>query len=145
VILLDTNVISELVRSKPSRAVLDWLDALDTSEVATTAITVAELLYGVARLPDGRRKSQLETAIEELIDRDLAGRIQPLDAAAARHYAQLVNERERAGKPVSAADAQIASICHALKATLATRNTGDFEGVGVELIDPWQFRPAPPA
>lgn len=141
-ILLDTNVISELVRSEPSQAVLDWLDELDAGQVATTAITVAELLYGVARLPEGRRKQQLETAIAELIDRDLAGRVHAFDSVAAGHYAQLVDARERAGKPMSAADAQIASIARAVGATLATRNTRDFAGVGVKLIDPWQLRPA---
>lgn len=136
-ILLDTNVISELVRPEPSQEVLDWLDALDADRVATSAITVAELLYGVARLPSGRRKQRLDAAIEVLIEHDLAGRAYPFDALAARHYAELVDERERTGKPIGAADAQIAAICRTRGATLATRNTSDFEGAGVELVNPW--------
>jgi predicted nucleic acid-binding protein len=139
VILLDTNVLSELVRPEPDQGVLDWLDALDAGQVATSTVTVAELLYGVARLPEGRRKQQLDAAIRELIDRDLAGRVHPFDKPAAEHYAQLVDGRERAGKPISAADAQIAAICRTLGATLATRNTSDFEGTGVKLLDPWQL------
>jgi predicted nucleic acid-binding protein len=139
VILLDTNVLSELVRPEPDQGVLDWLDALDAGQVATSAVTVAELLYGVARLPEGRRKQQLDAAIRELIDLDLAGRVHPFDKPAAEHYAQLVDGRERAGKPISAADAQIAAICRTLGATLATRNTSDFEGTGVKLLDPWQL------
>jgi predicted nucleic acid-binding protein len=138
VILLDTNVLSELVRPEPDQGVLDWLDALDAGRVATSAITVAELLYGVARLPEGRRKQRLAAAIGELIDQDLAGRVHPFDKPAAQHYGQLVDERERAGMPISVADAQIAAICRALGATLATRNTSDFEDTGVKLIDPWK-------
>jgi predicted nucleic acid-binding protein len=137
VILLDTNVLSEMVRPEPDQNVLDWLDALDAGQVATSAITVAELLYGVARLPEGRRKKQLAAAIGELIDQDLAGRVHPFDKSAAQHYAQLVDERERAGTPISTADAQIAAICLTLGATLATRNTSDFEGTGVKLLNPW--------
>ena len=122
-ILLDTNVLSELIRPEPDSAVTEWLDSLDAATVATTAITAAELLYGVARLPTGRRKERLGEAIGELIEEDLDGRVEPFDAAAAGHYADLLSDRERAGAPISAADAQIAAICRKLGATLATRNT----------------------
>lgn len=137
-ILLDTNVLSELIRREPDEGVTLWLDSLDAAAVATTAITAAALLYGVARLPTGRRKKRLSEAIGELIEEDLDGRIEPFDATAAAHYADLVSEREIAGRPIGVADAQIAAICRKLGATLATRNTSDFKGTGIELLDPWE-------
>lgn len=138
-ILLDTNVLSELIRPEPDKGVTAWLDSLDAATVATTAITAAELLYGVARLPTGRRKEQLSEAIRGLIEEDFDGRVEPFDAAAAIHYADLLSDRERAGRPISAADAQIAAICRKLRATLATRNTSDFRDTGIDLLDPWQL------
>lgn len=137
-ILLDTNVLSELIRAQPDEGVTKWLDSLDTAAVATTAITAAELLYGVARLPAGRRKEQLSEAIRGLIEEDFDGRVEPFDAAAAAHYADLLSDRETAGRPISVADAQIAAICRKLQATLATRNTSDFKDTGIDLLDPWQ-------
>ncbi len=139
-ILLDTTVLSELVRREPHEGVVEWVDSLDVSTVATTAITAAELLYGAARLPAGRRRERLSTAIRGLIDDDLGGRVEPFDAAAAAHYADLVTSRDQAGRPIGMADAQIAAICRRLAATLATRNTADFEDTGIELVDPWQQR-----
>jgi predicted nucleic acid-binding protein len=139
VILLDTNVLSELIRREPDEGVTRWLDSLDAATVATTAITAAELLYGVARLPTGRRKKQLSDAIHGLIEEDLDGRVEPFDATAATHYAALLSDRETAGRPISVADAQIAAICRKLSATLATRNTSDFKDTGIELLDPWQL------
>ncbi len=137
-ILLDTNVLSELIRPEPHEEVMTWLDSLDPAAVATTAITAAELLYGVARSPAGRRKEQLSEAISGLIHEDFEDRVEPFDATAAAHYAGLVSDRERSGRPIGVADAQIAAICRKLQATLATRNTGDFEGAGIDLVDPWQ-------
>ena len=136
-IILDTNVVSELTRMTPTAAVLDWLDAQPAAGVATTAITAAELLYGVARLPDGARKNALTGAVHALLTEDLDGRVEPFDAAAAVHYADLVTTRERVGQPISIPDAQIAAICRAHRASLATRNTSDFTGTGIDLIDPW--------
>jgi predicted nucleic acid-binding protein len=138
VILLDTNVLSELIHHEPDERVTQWLDSLNPNDIATTAITAAELLYGVARLPAGRRKKQLSEAIRGLIEEDLDGRVEPFDRTAANHYATLVSDRESGGRPIGAADAQIAAICRKLGATLATRNTSDFEGTGVDLLDPWQ-------
>jgi predicted nucleic acid-binding protein len=137
-ILLDTNVLSEIIRPEPDVGVMEWLDSLDAATVATTAITVAELLYGVARLPAGRRRERLGEAIRGLIEEDLDGCVEPFDAIAAVHYADLLSDRERAGRPISAADAQIAAICRKLEATLATRNIGDFESAGIDLLNPWQ-------
>ncbi len=136
-ILLDTNVLSELIRREPDEGVTRWLDSLDAAAVVTSAITAAELLYGVARLPTGRRKRRLGEAIRGLIEEDLDGRVEPFDATAATHYADLVSDREAAGRPIGIADAQIAAICRKLGATLATRNTGDFEDTGIELLNPW--------
>lgn len=136
-IVLDTNVISELFRSRPEPRVVAWLEAL-ADDVAITTITLAELLAGVRRLPDGRRKADLEVAID--------GAIQPyretrsllaFGEAAAAEYADVLVARERAGMPISMADAQIAAICRAHRAVCATRNTRDFAQIGVELVDPW--------
>ena len=134
-IILDTNVISELTRAVPEARVISWLDSLSAEE---TAITAAELRYGVRRLPAGRRKNELSEAVHALITADFRGRVEPFDVLAADHYANVVAERERTGRPISTPDAQIAAICRVLAATLATRNTSDFTNTGVNLIDPWE-------
>ena len=138
-IILDTNVLSELIRPVPDRAVLAWLDAMPAAEVATTAITAAELLYGVARLPEGRRRTALTGAVHAMLAEDLAGRVEPFDARAADRYAVVVTRRERLGLPIGIADAQIAAICLARRCILATRNTKDFTDTDVELINPWEL------
>lgn len=138
-IVLDTNVLSELIRPSPDEGVTQWLDSLQAAEIVTTAITAAELLYGAVRLPAGRRRNRLRDAIDGLIEQDLGGRVEPFDATAASHYATVVSDRERSGRPISIADAQIAAICRKLEATLATRNTSDFQDTGIELVDPWQL------
>jgi predicted nucleic acid-binding protein len=137
VIVLDTNVLSELARTRPDERVVAWLDSLAEAEVATTAITAAELRYGVARLPTGHRKDELAEAVRVTLDEDFADRALSFDAAAAEEYASVVAARERIGRPVSVQDAQIAAICRVLSATLATRNTSDFEDTGIGLLDPW--------
>jgi predicted nucleic acid-binding protein len=139
VIVLDTNVISELARQVPDSGVLAWLDSLEISEVATTAVTAAELRYGVARLPDGHRKRELTVMIRGILAEDFYGRVLPFDERASARYADIVTGRERIGRPIGVADAQIAAICRDLSAILATRNTADFEETGIELIDPWKL------
>ncbi|MGP4019741.1 type II toxin-antitoxin system VapC family toxin [Saccharopolyspora sp. 5N708] len=139
-IILDTNVLSEVTRQAPDADVMAWLDSLPAAEVATTAITAAELLYGATRLPDGTRKTSLSAAVHALVNDDFHGRVEPFDAPAADQYAVVVSEREKLGRPISAADAQIAAICRARRATLATRNTKDFEETGIELVNPWHAR-----
>jgi toxin FitB len=138
VIVLDTNVISELARLAPDPGVLSWLDLLETSEVATTAITAAELRYGVARLPDGRRKRELAVVIRGILTEDFHGRVLPFDERASVRYAEVVTGRQQIARPIGVADAQIAAICRDLGATLATRNIPDFEETGIELINPWK-------
>jgi hypothetical protein len=138
VIILDTNVISELTRPAPDPGVIAWLDALPADETAITAITAAELQYGVRRMPDGRRKAELSEAVNALINADFRDRVEPFDVLAADQYAVVVTGREQAGQPISISDAQIAAICRVLNATLATRNTTDFNGTGVNLVNPWK-------
>lgn len=139
-IFLDTNVLSELTRNTPESRVVTWLDSFPQTEIATTAITAAELLHGVCRLPDGQRKTSLAAAVRALIHSDFEGRVEPFDATAASHYATVVSERAKLGRPIGAADAQIAAICRARAAMLATRNIKDFEETGVELVNPWDSR-----
>jgi predicted nucleic acid-binding protein len=139
VIVLDTNVISELARQVPDTGVLSWLDSLDISDVATTAVTAEELRYGVARLPEGHRKRELTVVIRGILREDFHGRVLPFDDRASVRYADIVAGRERIGRPIGVADAQIAAICRDVGAILASRNTADFEETGVELIDPWKL------
>jgi predicted nucleic acid-binding protein len=138
VIVLDTNVISELARQVPDPGVLSWLDSLEVSEVATTAVTAAELRYGVARLPDGYRKRELAVVIRGILAEDFHGRVLPFDERASARYADIVVGRERMGRPIGIADAQIAAICRDSGAILGTRNVADFEDTGIELINPWK-------
>jgi hypothetical protein len=138
VIVLDTNVISELARQVPDPRVLAWLDSLEVSEVATTAVTAAELRYVVARLADGHRKRELAGVIRGILTEDFLGRVLPFDERASVRYADIVTGRERIGRPIGVADAQIAAICRDLGATLATRNTADFEETGIDLNNPWE-------
>lgn len=138
-IVLDTSVISELTRKVPDPGVLSWLDALPVSEVATTAVTAAELRYGVARLPSGHRKRELTVAVRALLSDDFHGRVLPFDDHASSEYADIVAGREQLGRPIGMADAQIAAICRNVGATLATRNTADFEETGVAMVNPWEL------
>jgi toxin FitB len=110
---------------------------LPATEVATTAITAAELLYGVARMPDGRHRAALAQIIDALLNEDFRDRVQPFDGQAANQCATVIVGRKKLGRPVSMADAQIAAICRVHGATLATRNTGDFTDTGISLINPW--------
>lgn len=137
-IILDTNVISEIFRPEPDQHVVDWLESL-TGDVAITSITLAELLTGVRRLPDGRRKEALAGGIETALQpyRDSRS-VLPFDDVAADRYADVLVARKLAGSPINMADAQIAAICLAHDAACATRNVKDFSHTGVELFDPWQ-------
>jgi len=136
-IVLDTNVISELMKPEPEERVERWLAAQPAASVFTTTITQAEILYGVALLPEGRRKAELDMAVVEMFRQDLAGRILPFDSAAAQAYAVIAADRRRAGRPISQFDAQIAATCRSRGATLATRNVADFDACGITAVDPW--------
>jgi len=137
VIVVDTNVVSELMRPSPSSQVREWVSARPPGELCTTAITVAEIRYGLERLPDGRRKDSLLAAATEVFAA-FSEFIHPFDADAAVWYATIVAQRDRLGLPIDGFDAQIAAICRARGAALATRNAKDFRETGIELIDPWQ-------
>ena len=136
-IVLDTNVLSESLRPLPSATVLRWLAAQTSSAVFTTSITQAEILYGVERLPAGRRRSRLNTAVERIFTEEFEGRILYFDEEAARAFAKVVTARETRGHPISQADAMIAAIARSRHASLATRDTADFEHCGIRLINPW--------
>jgi predicted nucleic acid-binding protein len=138
-IILDTNVLSELLRPQPAKQVERWLAAQDGTKVYFTTVGEAELRHGVATLPTGKRRDTLAAAIDGLLDEDFGDRILTFDRAAARAYATIAAARRAAGRPISQFDCQIASIARAHKATVATRNTSDYEGCGIELIDPWTF------
>jgi predicted nucleic acid-binding protein len=136
-IVLDTDVISELMHPRADPDVVAWVDEQPVDEVYLTAVTTAELRYGVARLPDGRRKADLADRVRRTIEEDFTGRILPFDDEAAAHYADIVVDRTRRGMVISMADAQIAAICRNHSAELATRNTKDFAHTDVDLVDPW--------
>ena len=135
-IILDTNVASELMKAPPAPVVRDWVRARDGRELYTTSITLAEIRYGIERLPTGRRRDLLRSTADELFAA-FADQILPFDAAAAAQYALIVSHRDGVGLPIDGFDAQIASICRTHGAALATRNLRDFRGTEVDLIDPW--------
>jgi predicted nucleic acid-binding protein len=138
VIVVDTNVLSELTRWEAEPAVIAWSNAQPIEELYTTAITESEMLYGLACVPAGRRHDALRRAIETAFSALLAGRVLSFDRAAVRAYAELAVERRREGRAFHGADLQIAAIARARGArVIATRNTRDFEGCGITLINPW--------
>lgn len=138
-IILDTNVVSELMRAAPEPAVAAWAVNADVqADLHVTALTVAEIRYGIARMPDGKRKQDVMAAANKLLTA-FAQRVVPFDLAAAARYGDLVASRESRGRPISAFDAQIAAVCQARSATLATRNVKDFEGTGIPVTDPWSI------
>ena len=136
-IVLDTNVLSELIRPIPEPRVLVWLERQAGDTLFTTAISRGEMLYGAYRLPVGRRRDDLLKEIEAIFSRDMAGRVLPYDEAAADAHAELAALRRAQGRPSSQSDLMIAGIVRSLDATLATRNVRDFEGCDISLLDPW--------
>jgi predicted nucleic acid-binding protein len=138
VIILDTNVVSEPVRPHPERCVLDWLDGQDAEQVRITVITAAELRAGIALLPEGRRRAELGTRVEDLITRQFARRIASFGIDSTAHYAWIIARRRALGRPITVQDALIASIARAHHAVVATRNTTEIEECGIDLIKPWE-------
>ena len=136
-ILLDTNVLSVLMRREPDPAVVGWLDAQPPESVWTTAITVFEIHCGLEILVKGRRRQQLDAAFTRALAEDLDGRVLPFDERAAEAAARIAACQCAAGRSVEVRDVQIAGIAAARKATLATRNTRHFDGTGIALVDPW--------
>ena len=136
-IVLDTNVVSELLRADPEPKVEAWLAARDGPEVYLTTVGEAELRLGVAIMPSGHRRDMLMKAVDGILVEDFRARILPFDSPAAIAYAGIVSDRRAAGRPISQFDAQIAATAQVHGAVLATRNVRDFEGCGIDVIDPW--------
>ncbi len=137
-IILDTNVLSELMKPTPAAEVVDWMAARPAASLYTTSITQAEILHGLMLLPAGRRRRALEAAATSMFTEDFAGRILGFGTDAAPPYARIASDRRRGGRPISHFDAQIAAIARSTGAAVATRNPADFEGCGVTLVDPWK-------
>jgi predicted nucleic acid-binding protein len=140
VIILDTNVLSALMRTAPDAAVVRWLDRQPAESVWITSITLFESRLGLALLPKGRRRRSLELAFDRLLEEDLEHRVLDFDSAAATEAAALAATRRKTGRPVDMRDTQIAGIALARRATLATRNVRHFQGLNVPVIDPWESR-----
>ena len=137
-IILDTTVLSELMRPVPDERVLEWVDDQPVASLFTTTVTQAEILLGVSILPDGRRKQDLTAAVDAIFAQDFRTRLLPFDAPAAVAFAAICSNRMRLGRPISQVDAQIAAIAHSRGASLATRNTPDCDAYGIQVIDPWK-------
>ena len=136
-IILDTNVLSELMRSKPSPGVVAWVARQPAAELFTTSITEAEIFYGIELLTKGKRREGLLAAAEAMFAEDLAGRIFGFESDAARVFSKIAAHRRALGRPIRHADAQIAAIAQVRGAKLATRNIADFEDCGLDVLDPW--------
>ena len=136
-IVLDTNVLSEALKPSPDETVLRWLAEQNAQSVYTTAITQAEILYGLEMLPPGKKRSRLHAAVMQLFADEFPSRILSFDSESALVYPKIVARRARSGRPISQFDALIASVCQARNATVATRNVRDFEDCGLRIINPW--------
>lgn len=137
--LLDTNILSELIKPHPELKVIQWLDQQIQSTLFTSAITVSEMLYGVERLPQGKRKVLFQEQIQAMFKYDFADRILPFSHSTAVYYARVINERKQQGLNAHHADAQIASIALEYDLTLVTRNTKDFDNItGLILFNPFE-------
>ena len=137
-IILDTNVVSALMRKAPEGAVIAWLDRQPAESIWITSVTLFEALLGLALLPEGKRRTALASAFARLLEEDLQNRILDFDTGAAIEAAELAARRQRAGRPIDIRDTQIAGIALARRATLATRNARHFADLKINVIDPWQ-------
>jgi predicted nucleic acid-binding protein len=137
-IVMDTNVVSEIVKPSPSPAVIAWFSTQRPHDLYTTTITQAEILYGIELLPKGQRRAALQSAMAKVFDQTLAGRVLPFDEGSAYAFAMIAAKQRLSGRTIGELDSQIAGIALSRGAPLATRNVADFEGSGVELINPWR-------
>lgn len=137
-IIVDTNVLSEAMRERPEPRVAAWLQMQPEAETFATVITKAEILYGIEVLPRGKYRAALARAAELIFSGNFLGRVLAFDEEAAEHYAQISAQRRTRGRPIKSPDAQIAAIVRQHGATLATRNTRDFEDCGIRLVNPWE-------
>ena len=137
--VVDTNVVSELMRDIPDPNVYRWFNDRDESELFLTAVVEAELRFGISVLPHGRRRNELETTLEQTIAIDFNGRVMPFDGEAARAYATIGAHRRSIGKPIKVMDCQIAAIAKSKGVVVATRDVSDFEHCGVQIVNPWEY------
>jgi len=135
-IILDTHVLSEPWRPRPSPVVMEWMRAQPATALFTTSITEADLYFGLALLPHGKRRQSLAIAVDRVFAEDFAGRVLPFGSAAAREYATIAAARRRTGRPTAIADAQIAAIARSRGAAVATRNLADYGDCGISVVDP---------
>ena len=135
-IVLDTNVLSELMRASPHPQVLGWVDREDARGLFVSPVSAAEIRTGLGLLPDGRRRREL-TAADRVLDEWFSGRVLPFDAAAARVYADIACQRRAVGRPISQFDCQIAAIARSRGMAVATQDAEGFSGCGIDLINPW--------
>ena len=140
--LLDTNVLSELLRAAPATSVLAWFAAQPAETLFVSAVTQAEMQLGARLLPAGTRRSKLESAVGAMFSEDFEGRILPFDSAAVAAYVDIVSLRRASGHPISQFDAQIAAIARHNGAKLATRNVDDFKNCGISVVNPWTMQTA---
>ncbi|UCE31578.1 MAG: type II toxin-antitoxin system VapC family toxin [Burkholderiales bacterium] len=136
--LLDTNVVSELMRPRPHSAVVSWLDVRSAAELWVSAVTVADIWLGIQLISDAGRRAQLAEAVEAVFEDDFEDRCLPFDALAAVHYAAIVSHRTASGRPISVEEAQIAAIARSCDLTVVTRNMRDFAGTAVGLVNPFE-------
>ena len=136
-IVLDTNVVSELMKVEPSKVVADWIAHQPVTSLYTTSVTQAEILHGILLLPSGKRRGALEAAAEAMFEEDFGGRVLPFGSEAARAYAEIAAQRRRSGRSISQFDAQIAAVARSVRAAVATRNVSDYEGCGIRILNPW--------
>ena len=136
-VVIDTNVVSELMRLAPAPVVMAWFSRQDSADLFLTAVSEAELRAGAAILPAGQRRDRLAAEVDAVVREDFAGRVLPFDSAAARAYAAIAASRRSLGRPILEADCQIAAIARARDAAVATRDGADFEHCGIAVIDPW--------
>ncbi len=137
-IILDTNVVSELMRPNPAESVVEWVSRQDTSNLYLSTITEAELRYGVEIMPAGRRRDGLHAAMEAMFREDFTGRILPFDRSSAQSYAMIAAEKRSAGHPINHGDCQIAAIARSMGASVGTRDVSDFTGCDIEVVNPWR-------
>ncbi len=139
-ILLDTNVVSEVMKVAPSKAVLEWLNDQDSNSLYVSTVTIGEIEYGLRILPAGKRRLELKERFEQFISKAFAERVLAFDEAAARTYGDVMGIRKELGRPMSVPDGQIAAVARSSGLAVATRNTSDFEDCGVDVVNPFRAK-----
>lgn len=137
-IILHTDIVAEMMRTSPAQEVVSWLNDQDAATLFLTTVTLGEIGYGLEMLPRGERRLQLEQGFERVIAEAFAGRILAFDEEAARHYGAVMGRRQEIGRPLSVLAGQIAAIARAKGSAVATRNVGDFDECGVEIVNPFE-------